>query len=143
MSAKISAYLKPDKPNVLVVHNDPRTQRWVHYVLARDYEIHHAYFGRAALSLLKRQEFSLVVASMDLPRPYKGAQMVKALEAACEFIPVVGLSEKADAETAAQLRAAGITEHFTAPYPADTFCEAVHHLLPPPVAMVPSSAAVA
>ena len=145
MNGKVSTYLRPDKPNVLVVHSDPRTQRWVHYVLGRDYEIHHAYFGRAALSLLQRHDFGLVVTSMDLPEPYAGIQIIEAIEAVpqCAYIPIIGLSADADAAYEALLSASSLAGHFVAPYPAGAFYEAVHRELPLPVALVPSSTAAA
>lgn len=145
MNRKISTYLKPDKLNVLVVHSDPRTQRWVHYVLRRDYEIHHAYFGRAALSLMKRHDFGLVVASMDLPEPYAGVQMAEAIKAVprCAYIPIIGLSADTDAADESLLKAAGLADYFAAPYPASAFYNAVRRELPLPLALVPSSTAAA
>jgi PleD family two-component response regulator len=58
--------LQKGKPTVLVIDRDADVHRFVHAQIGKEFDVHHAYFPRLALSLLKKRRFTLVVASLDM-----------------------------------------------------------------------------
>lgn len=56
----------PRKPTALVIDRDADVHRFIHVFLGKQFDVHHAYFPKLAISLLQRRRFTLVVASTDM-----------------------------------------------------------------------------
>lgn len=54
------------KPTALVIDKDADTHRSIHVMIGKEYDVHHAYFPRLALSLLEKRRFSVVFTSLDM-----------------------------------------------------------------------------
>lgn len=82
------------KPRALVIDNDADLHRSIHVMLGKDYDVHHAYFPRLALSLLEKRRFNVVLTSLDMG---EGEEMPELQRTICSVsrnkgIPIVGLS---------------------------------------------------
>ncbi len=54
------------KPTALVIDKDADTHRSIHVMLGKEYDVHHAYFPRLAISLLEKTRFNVVFTSLDM-----------------------------------------------------------------------------
>lgn len=54
------------KPAALVIDKDADTHRSIHVMLGKEYDVHHAYFTRLAVSLLEKGRFSVVFTSLEM-----------------------------------------------------------------------------
>lgn len=82
------------KPTALVIDNDAETHRSIHVLLGNDFDVHHAYFPRLAISLLERQRFHVVITSLEMADTTEVPQLnqrVKQLSESKGF-PVIGLT---------------------------------------------------
>lgn len=54
------------KPTALVIDKDADIHRSIHVMIGKEYDVHHAYFPRLALSLLEKRRFNVVFSSLDM-----------------------------------------------------------------------------
>ncbi len=66
MRAQTSSSKRSRKPTALVIDRDADVHRFVHVCLGKEFDVHHAYFPKLAISLLERGRFTLLVASEDM-----------------------------------------------------------------------------
>ena len=90
------------KPTALVIDKDADVHRSIHVLLGKDFDVHHAYFPRLAISLLEKQRFSLVITSVDAGMPQLNQTVERISES--KGIPVIGLTENGTLSTNGTLR---------------------------------------
>lgn len=67
-------------PRIVVVGKNADFHRNVHQILGSEYDVHHAYFERVALLLLKKRQFAAAILYMDQHGSYSGRRLLKAIE---------------------------------------------------------------
>ena len=82
------------KPRALVIDNDADLHRSIHVMLGKEYDVHHAYFPRLALSLLEKRRFNVVLTSLDMEEGDEMPELQRTIRSISEDkgIPVVGVS---------------------------------------------------
>lgn len=82
-----------DQPRILVIDRSSGYHRLLRFALEEDYEVEHAYSAFLGETLMRERSFSLVLASLSLPRIYRGRGVLKAIRAIDGYghTPVLGL----------------------------------------------------
>ena len=116
------------KKTALVIDRDSDVHRFVHVCLGKEFDVHHAYFPKPALSLLAKGRFTLVVASMDMEgcagEPELNEALVRCSDA--QGTPVIRLQNG----SADPLNAAGDSVPTLArPLNEDSFFASLNHAL--------------
>lgn len=90
------------KPTALVIDRDADVHRSIHVMLGKDYDVHHAYFPRLALSLLQKRTFNVVFTSFDMTASDELPELHQTIEtiAKSRGIPVIGLGDEASTSEA-------------------------------------------
>ncbi len=83
------------KPSALVIDTDADIHRSIHVMLGKDYDVHHAYFPRLALSLLEKRRFNVVLTSTDLGNADEMPELHRTIASVSrdKGIPVISLSD--------------------------------------------------
>lgn len=83
------------KPTALVIDKDADTHRSIHVMLGKDYDVHHAYFPRLALSLLEKRRFNVVFTSLDMGSTAEMPELHRTIAAISKDkgIPVIALAD--------------------------------------------------
>ncbi len=116
------------KPSALVIDRDADVHRFVHICLGKDFDVHHAYFPKLAVSLLQRGRFTLVVASTDMEGGVEASELGDAIRAFAntQGIPVIRLLPHAADRTLM----AEPSEHVVdKPLNAKSFCASLNRAL--------------
>lgn len=89
-------------PTALVIDKDAETHRSIHVMLGKDYDVHHAYFPRLAVSLLEKRRFNVVFTSMDMGSADDMPELNRTIETISKNkgIPVIALADALSAATA-------------------------------------------
>jgi DNA-binding NtrC family response regulator len=97
------------KPTALVIDRDADIHRSIHVMLGKEFDVHHAYFPRLAVSLLEKQRFNVVITSLDMTANGENPQLDHAVERISESkgIPVIGLTEEGTSDTTGNVRCVG------------------------------------
>ena len=90
------------KPTALVIDKDADVHRSIHVLLGKDFDVHHAYFPRLAISLLEKQQFNVVITSLEGETPELNQTVERISES--KGIPVIGLTENAAPSPSSTLR---------------------------------------
>ncbi|MGD0843292.1 MAG: response regulator [Geobacteraceae bacterium] len=78
-----------DKANILVVDDEPVVLEGVRRILEGDrYSVEICTNGRAALDLLQKQDFNMVITDLKMPE-MKGQELLKAIKILQPEIPVI------------------------------------------------------
>jgi DNA-binding NtrC family response regulator len=78
-----------DKANILVVDDEPVVLEGVRRILEGDrYSVEICANGRAALDLLQKQDFNMVITDLKMPE-MKGQELLKAIKILQPEIPVI------------------------------------------------------
>lgn len=100
---------------VLVVEDEPELRRLVRRSLVRvGHEVAEALNGRAALELVRQQQFDVVVSDVRMP-DVGGMELVERLHAEQPDLPVVLVSGAPDLVTSKRARQCGVIEFLMKP----------------------------
>lgn len=85
--------MSSNRPNVLVIDRSSGYHRLLRFALEEHYTVEHAYSAFLGETLLRERSFSLIIASLSLPRIYRGQGVLKAIRAIEGYghVPVLGL----------------------------------------------------
>lgn len=82
------------KPSALVIDKDAETHRSIHILLGKEFDVHHAYFPKLAISLLEKRQFNVVITSLDMNNSGDAPQLHDTVEriSNSKGIPVIELT---------------------------------------------------
>lgn len=87
------------KPTALVIDKDADTHRSIHVMLGKEYDVHHAYFPRLALSLLEKRSFNVVFTSTNMTGADDMLELQRTIESLSKDkgIPIISLADEPSA----------------------------------------------
>lgn len=84
------------RPAALIIDRDADVHRFIHIILGKEFDVHHAYFEKLAVSLLERQRFSLVFASLEMTQNPKIKALQQKIDGMSGQTPIIGLAPDSD-----------------------------------------------
>lgn len=92
------------KPSALVIDKDADTHRSIHILLGKEFDVHHAYFPKLAISLLEKRQFNVVITSLDMSDSGDAPQLYQTVEKISDSkgIPVIELTASAPPESSSR-----------------------------------------
>ena len=92
------------KPSALVIDKDADTHRSIHILLGKEFDVHHAYFPKLAISLLEKRQFNVVITSLDMSGSSDAPQLHRTVEEISDSkgIPVIEITASAASESGAR-----------------------------------------
>lgn len=114
---------------VLLAEDDPNTSRMLsHFLVEEGYDVTVAPDGGVALELLEKDEFSLLITDLDMPRA-TGADLLAYVRQRGLDLPVIVITATADVEARAHARALGAADYINKPISLDALLERISHHL--------------
>jgi two-component system, OmpR family, KDP operon response regulator KdpE len=102
--------------HILVVDDEPAIRRFLKTSLAtQDYRVAEAGDGSAALALLKREPFDVLVLDLGLPG-IDGFEVIRTLRGSGSTLPIIVLSVRADEEGKVRALDLGADDYVTKPF---------------------------
>ena len=116
--------------HILVVEDERSMQEFLEILLRRhDHQVTIAESGRAALDLLDRQEFDLVITDLKMPGGVSGIEVLERTKALHSNTEVIIVTAFATAETAIAAMKQGAYDYLTKPFKVDEIVVAVQRAL--------------
>jgi two-component system, OmpR family, KDP operon response regulator KdpE len=101
---------------ILVVDDEPAIRRFLKTSLAtQDYRVAEAADGSAALAMLKREPFDVLVLDLGLPG-MDGFEVIRSLRESGSTLPIIVLSVRADEEGKVRALDLGADDYVTKPF---------------------------
>ncbi|MBN1878380.1 MAG: sigma-54-dependent Fis family transcriptional regulator [Anaerolineae bacterium] len=108
-----------DKGTILIVDDDPAVLKGLYRILSRqEYTVEGASTAEAALDVLRRQRFDLVITDLQMPG-MDGLTLLSEIKKRSKHTPVVMLTGHGSMETAVAALRRGVSDFITKPYQPD------------------------
>jgi DNA-binding NtrC family response regulator len=118
----------PEFPGVLVVDDDPETQRLLSSVLGASYSVHHASSGEEGLVQFQRLKPDLILLDLMLPQ-MGGLAVLRALKKTSQDAVVIIMSAYGQIQTAVQAIKWGAADYFEKPLDKRKLLDAIGKIL--------------
>jgi len=116
---------------LLTVDDSAHMRQLVSFTLtSAGYDVQEAADGRAALEMVQRQRFGLILIDLEMPR-LDGMSLIRALRSLPEyrFTPLLVLTSSLSAERQADAHQAGATAWLQKPFQPDQLIQTVRRLI--------------
>ncbi|QTN19173.1 response regulator [Brevundimonas sp. AJA228-03] len=120
------------KPSILVVDDDDNIREVIHAVLTQaGFQVLVAASGEAALALLKRSRFELVLLDVHMPK-MSGLEVLAAMKKIADATPVLMVTADSQTATVREALSLGCSGYIAKPFTPATLVERVRRVLPQP-----------
>jgi two-component system response regulator PilR (NtrC family) len=110
---------EPPRPRILVVDDEASMRDMLRIVLRRDgYDVRVAPDGRAALEMLKREPFDLLLSDIRMP-DLSGVEVLRSAKEVNQDLVVFMMTAFASTSTAVEAMRLGAVDYFTKPFDMD------------------------
>ncbi|WP_269516034.1 response regulator transcription factor [Brevundimonas subvibrioides] len=118
------------KPAILVVDDDDSIREVIHAILTQaGFQVAVAANGEAAIALLKRSRFDLMLLDVHMPR-MSGLEVLAAMKKIADAPPVLMVTADSQTATVREALSLGCSGYVAKPFTPATLVERVRRVLP-------------
>lgn len=118
------------KPAILVVDDDDSIREVIHAILTQaGFQVTVAANGEAAIALLKRSRFELMLLDVHMPR-MSGLEVLAAMKQIADTPPVLMVTADSQTATVREALSLGCSGYVAKPFTPATLVERVRRVLP-------------